>query len=83
MRTTIRLDDQLLKSAKQLAQESGKTLTALIEDALRQTLSRTRQQRKRSPLKLTTVGGSGLQPGVDLQNSADLLTIMDEINGPS
>jgi hypothetical protein len=83
MRTTIRLDDQLFKSAKQLAHESGKTLTAIIEDALRQTLSRTRQQRKRSPVTLTTVGGSGLQPGVDLQNSEDLLTLMDDVHGTS
>ncbi len=81
MRTTIRLDDQLLKSAKEFAHESGKTLTAVIEDALRQTLARSRQQHKRTPLKLKTVKGTGLQPGVDLHNSADLLTLMDDVHG--
>jgi Arc/MetJ family transcription regulator len=34
MRTTIRLDDQLLAEAKRYASESGRTLTGLIEDAL-------------------------------------------------
>ena len=36
MRTTIRLDDRLLAEAKQYAAESGRTLTGLIEDALRE-----------------------------------------------
>jgi hypothetical protein len=83
MQTTIRLDDPLLKLAKQLAQGSRKTLTAIIENALRQTLSRTHQQRKRSSVTLTTVGGSSLQPGVDLQNSADLLTLRGDVHGTS
>ena len=40
MRTTINLDDQLLADAKRLAQQSGKTLTAIIEDALCERLAR-------------------------------------------
>lgn len=36
MRPTIRLDDQLLKEAKQLAAQSGRSLTSVIEDALRE-----------------------------------------------
>jgi predicted transcriptional regulator len=39
MRTTIRIDDQLLKKAKQLAARSGKSLTSIIEDALRESLA--------------------------------------------
>ncbi len=77
MRTTIRLDDQLLKSAKQLAHDTGKSLTAVIEDALRQTLSRrTTSKRIRKPLKLTTVSGHGVRHGVDLNDSATLLAFM-------
>jgi hypothetical protein len=40
MRTTIRLDDDLLLEIKQLAARSGKTLTSVIEDALREMLAR-------------------------------------------
>ena len=40
MRTTIRLDDQLLAEAKKYAAESGRTLTDVLADALRETLAR-------------------------------------------
>lgn len=77
MRTTIRLDDQLLAEAKKLAMETGRTLTAVIEDALRQALAQRGQQPTRRPVQLKTIGGKGLQPGVDLDSSAALLELMD------
>lgn len=40
MRTTIRLDDELLREAKRLAAETNQTLTAVIEEALRERLAR-------------------------------------------
>jgi hypothetical protein len=82
MRTTIRIDDQLLKEAKQLAARTGKSLTAVIEEALRETLSRQREFRKRKRVILTTFGGQGLLPGVDLDDSAMLLDLMDSSNDP-
>lgn len=78
MRTTIRLDDELLTEAKQVAAETNCTLTAVIEDALRQHLSQQRKLVEREPVKLTTVGGEGLQPGVDLDDSASLLELMED-----
>lgn len=77
MRTTIRLDDQLLSEAKKLAVERGTTLTAVLEDALRQTLAQRKQRQKRAPFKLITSGQGGLRPGVDLDNSAALLELME------
>jgi hypothetical protein len=77
MRTTIWLDDDLLREAKLHAAATGRTLTAVIEDALRETLGRRRKPPSRSRLRLKTVGGSGTQPGVDLDNSAALLDLMD------
>jgi hypothetical protein len=77
MRTTIRLDDDLLREAKRHAVATGRTLTAVIEDALRETLSRRRQRGSRPRIKLRTVGGSGTQPGVDLDDSSALLDLMD------
>ncbi len=82
MRTTIRLDDQLLTETKQLAARPGRSLTAVIEDALRETLSRQQQAVERLPVKLTTVSGNGLQPGVDLDDSAALLDLMGRSDGP-
>lgn len=77
MRTTIRLSDDLLEEAKRYALETGRTLTAVIEDALREALRRRRPPEPRTPVRLTTFGNWGLQPGVDLDDSAALRDLMD------
>lgn len=77
MRTTVRLDDQLLTEAKKLAAETGTTLTAVMEDALRAALARPKQVRRRARVRLTTFGGRGLRPGVDLDDTAALLDRME------
>jgi hypothetical protein len=77
MRTTVRLDDELLTAAKRLAVESGRTLTAVIEDALRQVLAR-RGDSRAGPVRLPVSRSAGkLQPGVDLDDSAALLDLME------
>ncbi|MCA9945906.1 MAG: ribbon-helix-helix protein, CopG family [Anaerolineales bacterium] len=83
MRTTIRLDDQLLKKTKQLAAKTGKTLTAVIEDALRETLARQKENDQREPVKLPIFQGQGLQAGVDLDDSAALLELMESADDPA
>ena len=83
MRTTIRLDDQLLAEAKALAARTGRTLTSVIEDALRQTLAQGKTGRRQRPFRMLTSGGGGLRPGVDLDDSAGLLDIMEEGHDPS
>jgi hypothetical protein len=76
MHTTIRLDDDLLREAKRHAAATGRTLTAVIENALRETLGRRRERGPGPRLELKTVGGSGTQPGVDLDDSSALLDLM-------
>lgn len=83
MRTTIRLDDQLLRAAKKYAHDSGKSLTAVIEDALRLILSRRSRRQARDLVKLRTVSGKGVRPGVDLDDSASLLAYLEEPYGSS
>ena len=77
MRTTIRLDAHLLAEAKQYAAESGRTLTAVLSDALRETLARRRTPGKRKRVRLQTVKGNGVRPGVDLDDTASLLEFME------
>lgn len=78
MRTTLRLPDDLLKEAKKRAAERGTSLTRLVEEALREALSReSGGEAAPRPVSLTTVGGSGVQPGVDLDDSAALLDLME------
>lgn len=78
MRTTIRLDDELFRAAKVYAVETGRTLTAVIEDALRQAIARRSGGEPASPIQLPVAGAGGrLQPGVDLDDSAALLELME------
>jgi hypothetical protein len=79
MRTTIRLDDDLLREAKTYAAATDRTLTRLIEDALREALARRQQVQKRRRVRLPTSGGSGLQPGVNLDSNAAVRDLMDGI----
>jgi hypothetical protein len=82
MRTTLRLDEDLLREVERLAAEERMTLTAVLEQALREMLARRREQRHRPRVPLPTFGGRGLQPGVDLDDSATLLDLMDDRDGP-
>lgn len=76
MRTTVRLDADLLAAAKKHAAESGKTLTSLLEQALRETLARRGPAAKAKRVRLKTVKGGGVRRGVDLDDSASLLDLM-------
>jgi plasmid stability protein len=77
MRTTIKIDDQLLSEAKARAAASGRTLNAVVEDALRQALA-PRPARGRHPAPgLPTLRGGRLLPGVDLDDTAALLELME------
>jgi hypothetical protein len=77
MRTTVSIEDHLLAEAKKVAARSGKSLAKVIEEALRESLARKKEFRKREPVRLVTFRGSGLQPGVDLDDSASVLELMD------
>ena len=82
MKTTIRLDKGLHTEAKELAARTGRSLNAVIEDALREMLTRRSLAAARPPVRLPTFAGKGLQPGVDLDDSAALLDLMDGFDGP-
>jgi hypothetical protein len=78
MRTTVRLDDALLDRARREAERRGVTLTSLIERGLRLELARSHRppERQRVDLPVCREGG-GTLPGVDLDDSADLLDIAE------
>ena len=78
MRTTIRLNDALLETAKRHAARRGETLTALIETGLRLALAQSRPARRRRRVVLPECrAGGGVLPGVDLDDSAALTDIME------
>ena len=75
MRTTLRLDDELLEAAKAYAKQRGETLTAVFHRALREYLARSSAAAEVGP-PLPTYRGRGLQPGVDLDDAAALEELM-------
>ena len=77
MRTTIRIDDRLLAEAEARAVRSGRTLSAVVEDALRETFAR-RPALDRAPRpELPVFRGSRLVPGADLDDGAAMLDLME------
>lgn len=78
MRTTITLDDGLAADLKRRARSEGKSVSAVIAEALRAQLSKREAPPKAVPFRLITVKGGGVRPGVDVtklrsvEESADL-----------
>ena len=79
MRTTLNLDDNLIRAAKRRAAETGQTLSATIEAALREILEREKRPKSSYRLRWVTVKG-GTQPGIDL---ADRDALIDRMEGRS
>ena len=78
MRTTVRLPDDLYRRAKARAAESGVTFTQLLEDALRQVLHEGQASEDAAPYEVHPLpAGNGLHAGVDLNDQASLLDVMD------
>lgn len=75
MRTTVNINDDLLRRAREQALADGRALGDVVDDALRHYLTRAPAP---GPVELPTYGGSGLQPGVDLDDKDSLAALLDE-----
>lgn len=76
MRTTIRINDDLLRQVKKRAADEGRTLTSLVEEGLLLLLSKAKTgRRKRIELPVSRATG-GVLPGIDLNRSSDLEEVM-------
>jgi Ribbon-helix-helix protein, copG family len=77
-RTTVRLPDDLIRRARRKALAEGRSLTALIEDAVRRVLSdRASPPRADRVLPPVSLASGGLAPGVNLEDMAALQEIED------
>lgn len=77
MRTTIDINDELMRHAKKRAANDGVPLRDVVEDALRRYLSE-KPAATGYKLKWTTETGE-LMPGVDLDDRDSLFDLMDGI----
>ena len=76
MRTTVDVNDELLRAVKVYAAGERMTLKAAFERALRGLLAGPAAADADAP-PIPVFDGQGVQPGVDLADSAALRDIMD------
>jgi plasmid stability protein len=77
VRTTIRIDDELYREVKAKAARSGRTVAAVLEDAVRRGLNPP-EQRTGGRFVVRPTGAGGLQPGVDLASNVSTREAMDQ-----
>jgi len=78
MRTTLTIDAYVLSEFKRVAADTHRTLSGVIEDALREQLARRRASGATSGADLPVVHGGALLPGVDLNSNAALQRLLDD-----
>lgn len=76
MRTTIRIDDEVYRRVKQVADRTDRTIGQVIEDAVQLAFRPTPSDM--SIEVLPVYGGSGVMPGVDLTSNRSVAKAMDE-----
>lgn len=76
MRTTVSIDDDILRVAKRRAADEGRTLGDLISESLRERLAR-RPATGRMRYSVVTAGEGGPLPGVDITSNASVRDLMD------
>jgi len=79
MRTTINVNDALLRRARELAIREGRSLGDVVDDALRVLF--TERAPASAVVSLPRYGGSGLRPGVDLEDKGALARLLDDRDG--
>lgn len=77
MRTTVTIDDQVLAEAKAVAARTGRTLSEVVEDALREVQAQRAAGTGTGAFKLHTFDGGGTLAGVDLNSNAALLDLIE------
>ena len=77
MRTTLEINDELYRQAKETAMRTGRALRDVVEDALRLAFQESESGRRTRMTLPESKAAPGVRPGVDLDNSAALLDLME------
>ena len=78
MRTTLDLDDDVAKAVKKAAAETGRTMTEVIEQSLRETLLRPAAVAARPFRPRLPIVRGRLKPGVDITDRDALYDLMED-----
>lgn len=76
MRTTLNIDDGLMKKVRKMAADSDRTMTEVIEEMIRREVAGARAPAGGFKLEWTAVAGR-TRPGVDLDDRDALIDAME------
>jgi hypothetical protein len=78
-RTSLRLDEDLMKSLKQYALDNDMTMTDAIDRAVRNLVAMGSSSSDEKPFKMLVYHGKGgMHPGIDPTSNASMLDAIDE-----
>ncbi len=77
MRITVRLDEELLAEARRYAGRTGRTLTSLIDEGLREVLARGERRVPAKRVELITGGEGGLRSRIRSDRLTEVLDQLD------
>lgn len=78
MRTTVNIEDTVLRDAKRLAERQSRPLGYLVTEGLAMLLAYDRKHPKPTGrVELPVSGGGGVRPGVDLEDKDALMELLD------
>ncbi|MFH2007655.1 MAG: DUF2191 domain-containing protein [bacterium] len=77
MRTTLNLDNELLRQVKKIAADTDRTLTEVFQELLWQGLNQRSMPQEEFRMEWTPVRGP-VKPGVDLADRDSLLDTMEK-----
>ena len=82
MTLQLELADEVLKAAQEEARKRGTDVSQVIEESLRQCLTRPVRQANLDSIHRHIFHGDGLQPGVDINDGRAVRDLLDA-DGPS
>jgi hypothetical protein len=82
VRTTVNISDSLLAEARLLAAKTRRSLGSIVDDGLRLLLKREGREAPPGEWTFPTDGGSGLQPGVNLEDKEALAELLGDNDLP-
>jgi len=86
MRALLEIDEEVFAAAKREAARRGQSLSTFVELALSAFVApaprKDPPRRERKRVELPTFRGQGLRPGVNLDDSAALLELMESPHAP-
>jgi len=86
VKTTLQLPDDLYREVKSTAALSGRSVTSIIEESLRDFLARATTAEPLPPLPVSHSSGGFtkefLATGIEFNNTGEVLAWLDELEGP-